>query len=701
MADHLRFSPDILRRLGEELVPDIDQGIIELVKNAYDADATSCEITLDAPMSGKGSISIADNGTGMNNSQIRKGWLIIGRSDKSKGALSKKFRRVPVGDKGLGRLAALRLGNRVTLVTRPEAEPGKQYSLTLDWIKYEQAEVVEDVDLSISQEPTERPSGTEIHIEDISVKITRSTVTKLARSLLLLSDPFARFEEKAVEREPKGALTAKKNDPGFSASLQTKEFKDLQAKVGHAYFADAEYRIHMDLQGDGTAKFQILDWKGDVRHEKLEIDAYNSPPFTFDLWVFLLKKDSFSTKASTKREVQNWLRELGGVHVYEDGIRVPPYGGAENDWLGLNLRRARSPEVRPSTNTSVGRVKVNNADGLLVQKTDRIGYVENFSFGELKAACGDALDWAARILVKERDSRREVEKRSKKERAKQATSNLERVLSKTVRPTERRKVDTAIQRYVKETEKEAESLRQELELYRSLATAGMTSAVFAHEIGRPLKLIDNAINALIRLVPEKDKAKAERGVNRIQTSKERLSSFVSIPLRLLSKQKRRTGRVDVNGCIANLVAMLEPVSAYYETTIDLKHHQADLHVSGSEALLEGIILNLILNAFNAFQREGFEQDKREIRISTESDTTSILVRVEDNAGGIDGVAIEDIWLPGVTTIADGTGFGLTIVRDSVNDLNGSAFADALTDFGGARFTIALPPLRELFVGKNA
>ena len=696
MTDHLKFSPDILRRLGEELVPDIDQGIVELVKNAYDADATTCEIALDKPMSGKGSIAIVDNGTGMTGDQIRRGWLVIGRSDKKRDVRTAKYKRVPVGDKGLGRLAALRLGDRVTLTTRPSAEPGKQYSLTLDWLEYENADVVEDVNLAITKTETDFPQGTEIRIDNIGAKISRSTVTKLARSLLLLSDPFAQFEEQITIDPPKSQKRSGKRDPGFSASLQTTEFKDLQAKVGQSYFSDAEYRIQAELHLNGNATFRILDWKGDIVHEDAAGDTFHAPPFTFDLWVYVLSTESFSTRSSTLSEVRNWLSELGGVHVYEDGIRVPPYGGAENDWLGLNLRRVRSPEVRPSTNTSVGRVKVSNADGLLIQKTDRIGYVENFAFGELKRTCGEALDWAARILLKERDRKREAEKQSKKEKAQKATQNLESVLSKTVKPTERKKVDNAIQTYVKETEKEAESLREDLELYRSLATAGMTSAVFAHEIGRPLKLIDNAIKGLIRLVPVEDKEKADARVRRIQTSQKRLSSFVSIPLRLLSKQKRRTGRVDVNECIGSLVAMLEPVTAYYETTIDFEPSETGLFVNGTEALLDGIMLNLILNAFNAFHREGFEQDERKIKINTWTDTTSILVRIEDNAGGIDGISIEDIWLPGVTTVADGTGFGLTIVRDSIADLKGAIYVDPLTDFGGARFTIVLRPMRELF-----
>ena len=40
-AANFRVSTDILRRLGEELITSFDQGIVELVKNAYDADAFS------------------------------------------------------------------------------------------------------------------------------------------------------------------------------------------------------------------------------------------------------------------------------------------------------------------------------------------------------------------------------------------------------------------------------------------------------------------------------------------------------------------------------------------------------------------------------------------------------------------------------------------------------------------------------------
>ena len=79
----IRFSADILRRLGEELNPHLDKGIVELVKNAYDADATWCRIELCETDRAGGSIVVTDNGDGMTPAGIERGWLVLGSSAKA------------------------------------------------------------------------------------------------------------------------------------------------------------------------------------------------------------------------------------------------------------------------------------------------------------------------------------------------------------------------------------------------------------------------------------------------------------------------------------------------------------------------------------------------------------------------------------------------------------------------------------------
>src|SRR5947209_15757499 len=98
-ADHLRFSTEMLRRLGEELNPHTDQGILELVRNAYDADATECVVELINTQSVGGTVRISDNGEGMTTESIRKGWLVLGASEKVRIAETAR-NRFPIGNKG-------------------------------------------------------------------------------------------------------------------------------------------------------------------------------------------------------------------------------------------------------------------------------------------------------------------------------------------------------------------------------------------------------------------------------------------------------------------------------------------------------------------------------------------------------------------------------------------------------------------------
>ena len=89
---HFKVSPQILARLGEELISSFEQSIIELVKNSYDADATETKITLHETRQPGGSITISDDGSGMDATAITERWLLIGRSQKSITDLTPKYK---------------------------------------------------------------------------------------------------------------------------------------------------------------------------------------------------------------------------------------------------------------------------------------------------------------------------------------------------------------------------------------------------------------------------------------------------------------------------------------------------------------------------------------------------------------------------------------------------------------------------------
>src|SRR3546814_202844 len=232
------------------------------------------------------------------------------------------FGRVPVGDKGLGRLAALRLGKRVVLKTRPISNPGIEHCLRIDWEEFITVEHVEDVGIEVLSYEVEQGHGTDVAIEAVSTRFGRTAVNKLARSLLLLSDPFRGATDVSAVNSDTGVSDAPLADPGFSARLESPEFSDLAAKVANSYFGDAQYCVIATIDNNGKLTYRMEDWKGDVLHEDVGGFTYRTPELTFRLWVFILDQQSFSTRTSTVGEVREWLAEVGGVHVYEDGIRV-------------------------------------------------------------------------------------------------------------------------------------------------------------------------------------------------------------------------------------------------------------------------------------------------------------------------------------------------------------------------------------------
>lgn len=665
--DTLRFSPDILSRLGEELVPHIDQGLIELARNAYDADASHCDFELINTSKPGGKLIITDDGLGMSPQTIRDGWLLLGKSAKASGGLTVKYKRKPVGNKGLGRLAALRAGKKVTLYTRPEGVPGKEFFVEIDWPLYDKAKAVEDVSLVIKERDTNKGPGSEIVVENLRNAINRSSADRLARNLLLLSDPF-------------------ESSTGFKAKLKSEEYRDLENKVGAGYFDDAEYHLVASHAPGQPAEFIAYDWKDEEVWRGESNKHYDTIPFQFDLWVFILNSETFSTRKASLSEVRSWLDVVGGVHVIENGMRIPPYGGAGSDWLEMNLRRAKSPEERPSTNTSVGRVKIENDEGRLIQKTDRVGFIENDEFLELKQCCKDALDWLARKRLKRVEAKRQQAREDTKNKA-EKSKDYARSISEQAPESSRPKIESAVNKLIAEREREVKSLRNDLQLYRSLATAGMSSAVFAHEIEKPISLL----GSLLKRLSGRDDPTLKRPINALRVVKDRLLHYAALPLKILAKDRRRTGKVDVKEAIEQIVGdfdtLLKEAKIRTEVVGD-----GQFPIWGSFAILDGIFANLIANSIKAFQREDVPAVERAIRFSIQSENENILVLVEDNAGGILGVNIDEIWLPGITTTTNGTGFGLTIVRDSISDLGGKAEVVAVSDFGGATFKMNFPRL---------
>jgi len=682
---HFKVSPQILARLGEELISSFEQSVIELVKNSYDADATKVEIALHETRQPGGDITISDDGSGMDATAITEGWLLIGRSQKSITDFTPKYNRPLAGSKGLGRLAALRQGAQATLFSRPEGEPGIEYFLTIDWQALDNSESVDEVELDIKRRETNKEHGTDILIQNLYSRLSDRDIKKLARELILLSDPF-------------------RDSTGFFPVLIAPEFTELEQRVRSAYFDVAEYYLQASLSPDGISKFTLQNFKGQVLNTK-EQQSANYPPLAanFEFWVFVLHKEAepFSVRNVGLTEVQDWLKEAGNVSLYHRGLRVRPYGDPEDDWLEINRLRGRNPMTRPGTKSSIGKIAVEDPNGLLIPKTDRLGFVDNENFRRLKAFGQDALSWMASFREKEfaknADFKRATRKRQVHQNVAVARENLKQIIDENVPGETRPVVQGAYQQFEVAIEREYETFQDDVQLYRSLATVGTTAATFAHESGHRVDVLDKVTNRLnVRAQRELQDRFADtlaEPIAKLQKALFSLKSFVQFPLHLLRKQKRKSEAIDVHAVIQETASLFEPfLRESSKIALEIQNSCSDPHIYGSIALLESILTNLLTNARNAFGIKGAPlPPDRHVIIRIEEMDGNIVIRIMDNSLGIQ-LDLEDIWLPSVTTTPDGSGLGLTIARDCARDLGGDISGIANGELGGAEFIVRIPSI---------
>ena len=178
----LRFDINaaVVFRLGEELITDVVQALVELVKNSYDADATWVKVSINTRAQNAwgrkyvdaiGAILVEDNGHGMDVPTIRRGWLTIANSPKREmkaAGRTTPHGRTPIGDKGLGRLGSQRLARNVEIVTRPLAEPTTEQHVAFSWTDFRETASLQQVPVTFQRSAVSgNQHGTKLILSDL------------------------------------------------------------------------------------------------------------------------------------------------------------------------------------------------------------------------------------------------------------------------------------------------------------------------------------------------------------------------------------------------------------------------------------------------------------------------------------------------------------------------------------------------------
>ncbi|TNJ64036.1 hypothetical protein FE784_22265 [Paenibacillus hemerocallicola] len=155
----------VVIQLGEQLIENEIVALLEIVKNSYDADAKNIFIEIDTLTRtnlGQGFIRIRDNGNGMNREQIQNGFLVISTLSKTKKELSPRYNRIPLGEKGVGRLSTQRLAHFLNVKTKSWKEE-REYLLSIDWRKFNDEVLIGKVEANLDNNVYSEAAVDEIH----------------------------------------------------------------------------------------------------------------------------------------------------------------------------------------------------------------------------------------------------------------------------------------------------------------------------------------------------------------------------------------------------------------------------------------------------------------------------------------------------------------------------------------------------------
>ena len=494
----------MLQLLGNELIASDRLAVFELVKNAYDADASyvTVRMGLDRPIGPM--ITVLDDGVGMTLDEIRNVWLVPGDDHRKQQRDSRKrtptHRRLPLGEKGLGRFAVHKLGNHITLVTR--AEDSNECVVEIDWDQLVQFPYLDEAPVVIKvRQPelfTDGRTGTQIEVRELRNKRwTRGEIRGLHNQITSMCSPF----------EEVGGFNAVLEVPGHEDWVA--DLPDISMILGRALWKfsftvdegkfswtyDFRKVLGFNLDGRSLSKdndvLQMPARPGGTLVGRSKATADESTtreigPIRGEFYVYDRDREVIRQMSDT-RLLTSYLDSTGGVRVYRDGIRVYSYGEPGDDWLGLDLRRVNSPSRRISRNIILGAVHLSLEDSTgLVEKTNREGFVENDALVRLH----DVVIGGLSVLEGERHVDKERIRSLGPRPEDPGGIGIERTITDLRSALRREGALDSLERHVTKLE------REYLQMQETLLAAGMSGlnlAMIFHEVDRGVRILHRVI----------------------------------------------------------------------------------------------------------------------------------------------------------------------------------------------------------------
>jgi hypothetical protein len=528
LTKSISFRPKarIMRTLGQELISSEVVAVIELVKNAYDADATHVLIKFSGDLTAdNGCVEVIDNGHGMTLNVVERAWMEPATGFKRDQRVSPQKKRKLLGEKGVGRFAASRLAKELTLITKTKDEAKEVYAL-FDWEQFDaESQYLDEILMLVETRPAQEISqayfssvfgmkapnlgdhGTILRMQRLYREWSREDFLKLRKGLSRLISPFSNLDD-------------------FSIMLSLPEpFRDLSHEImppdiiRHPHYSikgdidtDGGYQIDVEINEIGLNRslkgyFTRIEGRNGLALEKLSEEVMEkmqqepskyplfkkitTGPFSFEMRIWDRDRQAltgYSQKTGMGiREIRHELDELAGVNIYRDGFRVLPYGEPHNDWLRLDIRRVQKPTEKLSNNQILGYISISGEENPgFKDQSNREGLYENQSLDDLRDIVIASIEEIEKLRYAQRRSLSGPE-RDTPVRSLFAAINLNKTrgIIASKYPDDKETLDM-IDAAQQELTESVEAVQNVISRYQGLATLGTLIDIVLHEGRHPL-----------------------------------------------------------------------------------------------------------------------------------------------------------------------------------------------------------------------
>jgi signal transduction histidine kinase len=663
-------------------------------------------------------IEVADSGSGMKEESIVPIFLTVGTDNR----LTKPKPDGPdqyLGNKGIGRLAMMRLGHRARVTTWTDTGP-RAYQVEFDWRLFDTAErQINDIPLATSKVRIKKDSesGTRVRVLALRSDWTPDgeQATNLQNFIRRLRSPFSSIR--------KFRIRVKINDgrampfPKLSEDIRdladqhlTLDFypqkastlKDPILTLTLKTAIDAESGMPQIRSGEAVHRMLV-----DVTKEKnrsdvpIDLDAFQAiGPFKLNILRFnrrILREKAKTEWPSVKKELDLWA---GGIAIYRDGFRVGFTGSErDGDWLGLDSKALRGSGYVVNRIQVMGALEITHrGNNNLTDLTNREGLISTPEADMLKDLLLQVAIQPLRSYVQDEDEKTKQKQLEQLVNDGTATLAERLILAKQdvnalkdgVRGDLKASVSSLnehlhfISNQVKKFETAIEKTHEGREDILELAGIGNVMHGVMHELTRTTAQTRKLMRELASSADTETQELLEKLETEIRAINVRLQQMD--PLMPGARQVKK--EIEVEKLTRTIVRGYESLFARndIDVAIQITPEGASLKVKMVPGFLSLALENLVSNSTYWLSQRDDKSERGLITIEIDAEAKTISFR--DNGPGIDYPDRDRVFLPGFS-LRKGKGYGLYLAREVSEYHKGRLYLDPLTDTNGRLHTFVL------------